>query len=121
MNGATSESRHSRRTLVLIRAPLLANFVLLFLLVGSIGQSHQLYEAMRKSGLAIWLASALQAWLAGTTIVPTAVFFWMRAKKADPAMEQPSRRIALDGALLLAWWVILVLVGLYAFSIGMGG
>jgi len=105
---------------MLVRVPIIINFVLLLLLIGP-GSSHKLYLALKKGGFADLIVHALQIWVTGATFFATAIFVWRRFKKSDLQAQQPAKGATLDGVLLLGWWIVLILVCLYAFNLDMGG
>ena len=105
----------------LIRILIAINFVLFFLLISPIGRSRQLYESIRNAGFGALATTALPLWFAGTTLIVTVLYSWRRLKKSGVVAERPPRRGRLDGVLLLAWWIVLIVVCLYAFMMGMGG
>jgi len=60
-------------------------------------------------------------WFIGATLFATVVYFWRRLRKSDVIAGEPPRKGRLDGALLLAWWIVLIVACLYAFMMGMAG
>jgi len=42
-------------------------------------------------------------------------------RKSHVVVGEPRKKATLDGVLLLVWWIVVILVCLYAFSLGMGG
>jgi len=96
------------------------NFVLFLLLISPAGRNRELYKSMREAGFSAVIATALQLWVVGTTLFATA-FFFRRMKKLDGVAGQALKNPPLDGVLLLAWWIVLVVACLYAFMMGMGG
>jgi hypothetical protein len=104
----------------LIRAGLIINLVLILLLIGP-GRSHELDLALRRVGLQNFINLFLQVWFVGSTLLTTMFFLWTLVKKPTAIMEKLPRPAPLDWALFLSWWVVLILVCLYAFMLGMGG
>lgn len=109
-----------RKGIALGRMLITINFVLFLLLISPFGRSRQLYSAIRDAGFGALATIGLPLWFAVTTVIATALYFSRRARKSDP-VEQPKRTRILDGALLLLWWIVLIVTCLYAFMMGMGG
>jgi hypothetical protein len=105
---------------MLVRVPIIINFVLLLLLIGP-GSSHRLYLASKRAGVANLIGPAIQIWVVVATLFATAIFIWMRFKKSDEEPQQSAKGATFDGVLLLGWWIVLIFLCLYAFSLGMGG
>ena len=105
---------------MLVRVPIVINFVLLLLLIGH-GSSRKLYLVSNRAGVADLTVHALQIWVVGATVFATAMFVWRRFKRSHAEAQQPPKDARLDGMLLLTWWVVLILACLYAFNMGMGG
>jgi len=105
---------------MLVRVPIIINFVLLLLLIGP-GGSNKLYLALKRDGVADLIVHALQIWIVGATFFATAIFVWRLFKKSDVEPQQPAKGTTFDGVLLLGWWIVLILFCLYAFNLGMGG
>jgi hypothetical protein len=105
----------------LIRVPIIINFVLFLMLISPVGRNRNFYKAMRGTGLAAFITTALQVWVVGATLFVTSLFLWRKIRKSDAVMGQPPRKAPLDAVLLLAWWIVLVLACLYAFMMGLGG
>ena len=104
----------------MIRIPIAINFVLLLVLISPVGRSRELYTTMRNAGFAP-LITMLDYWIVGTTLIATVLFFWRRMRKSHVVVGEPRKKATLDGVLLLVWWIVVILVCLYAFSLGMGG
>ena len=96
----------------LIRIPLIINFVLLLALLGP-GSSRELYTAIKRSGITAPITLALQIWFIGSTLFVTGLIVWKSLSM------QKLRLKKLDWALFAAWWAALIMVCLFAFSIGM--
>jgi|SRR5579872_6436340 len=96
------------------------NFVLFLLLISPLGRSRELYRLIRGSGFGALATTGLPLWFALTTLIATALYFWRKVRKQDVAEQRLSKR-TIDGVLLLAWWIVLVVGCLYAFMMGMGG
>ncbi len=114
------EQSNVRRPLSLITVLLSTNFALFVLLISPLGRSRGLYNAIHEAGLAVWL-TALPLWFGGTTLFVTALFFWKAIKKPNQVSDEKPKNTRLDGLLLLAWWIVLILACMYAFMMGMGG
>jgi hypothetical protein len=106
---------------LLVRVPLLINFMLLFSLLSPLGTSRKLYKAERAAGIAASITLTLQVWVIGTTLFATAVFVWARIKRSDPVTGKRWKPAKFDWGLLVFWWILIVLLCLFAFMMGMGG
>ena len=105
---------------VLIRILVVVNFVLFFLLISPAGRNRNVYKALSDAGFAASITIAVQVWFVGATLFATVLYLWRRFKTSNVVVEQPGRG-RLDGVLLLAWWIVLIVACLYAFMLGMGG
>jgi hypothetical protein len=65
---------------LLVRVPLLINFVLLLALLSPLGSSRKLYKAERAAGIAASITLTLQVWVIGTTLFATASSFGHESK-----------------------------------------
>lgn len=104
-----------RKTAILVRVLLIANFAVMLVLIGP-GRSHELDLALRRAGLEGLIGRSIQVWIVGSTVIATTLFLilaWKR-KKILP-------RIRFEGMLLIAWWVALLGVLAYGFMLGLGG
>lgn len=106
-----------RSRLKLFRVVLAVNFIGLLLLVGP-GNSHSLYVAEKRMGIAEVVTGAVQFRFVSATVIMTVLFISMLRSKANPSQPRPTR---LDWGLFLIWWVIVVALCLFAFMMGMGG
>lgn len=109
------------RWTLMVRVPLLINFVILLALISPLGTSRKLYKAEREAGIAAPITLALQVWVVESTLFATTVFVWGRLKKSDTISGNRWKPTKLDGGLLLVWWILIVLSCLFAFMMGMGG
>ena len=91
------------------------------MLISPVGRNRNLYKAMRGTGFAALITTALQVWVVGATLFVTALFLWRKTRKSDAVMGQQPRKAPPDGVLLLTWWIVLGLACLYAFMMGLGG
>jgi hypothetical protein len=119
MNSANSRSSAQRET-KLIRVPLIINFLLMLALIGP-GSSHTLDLALRKAGIENAITLAVQGWMIGSTLFATGFFVWRLVRKSHAIVDQPTRPTKLDWGLLLGWWFFLIVLGMFAFNMGMGG
>jgi hypothetical protein len=103
-----------------VRVIVIINFVLMLALIGP-GSSHKLDLALRRAGLANLITLSLQVWVVGSTILATALFVRALVKGPDTFAGKPQRPAPLDLVLLLAWWIVMILLCLFAFMMGMGG
>jgi len=87
----------------LARVLLVINFVLLLALIGP-GNSHQLYLAERKMGIAHLIVRFAQFWFVGSTVIATILFARIVVSKSE--IPKPTK---LDWALLLGWWFVIAL------------
>jgi hypothetical protein len=104
----------------LIRIIVIANFVLMLILIGP-GSSHRLDLTLRRLGVEDLLGRALQLWIIGSTLFVTALFVAMVWKNRRTETDIPKQRLRLEGMLVIAWWLVLVVVCAYGFMLGMGG
>lgn len=111
---------NERKGPAIVRILITINFVLLLLLISPIGRSRDLYRHMRGAGFGFLATTGLPLWFALTTLIATALHFWRKVKQED-GVKQPLPKRTLDGVLLLAWWIALLVTCLYAFMMGMGG
>ena len=119
MSGAGSKLK-GRNGVTIITVLITINFVLLLLLISPLGRSRELYTAIRDSGFGPLATTWVPVWFALTTLIATVLYFWRKLRRQD-VVEQPAPRRALDGVLLLGWWIAIMLACLYAFMMGMGG
>ena len=109
-----------RKTAILVRVLLIANFAVMLALIGP-GRSHELDLVLRREGLEDLIGRSIQVWIVGSTVIATTLFLilaWKRTKM-EPSDTLP--RIRFEGTLLVAWWVALLGVLAYGFMLGMGG
>jgi hypothetical protein len=116
---SSAGSQLKERKVALVRILITINFVLFLVLISPLGRSRELYRAIRDAGFGALATTGLPVWFALTTLIATALHFWRKVRKQD-VVEQPLPKRTLDGVLLLAWWIVLVVACLYAFMVGMG-
>jgi hypothetical protein len=114
MNSTDSTSSAQRGTKH-VRVLLIINFLLLLALIGP-GNSHRLYLAERRLGLAHIIVQSLQFWFVAATVLVTVLFVRMLVSKSEA--QRPTK---LDWALFLGWWFVVAILCLFAFMAGMGG
>jgi hypothetical protein len=110
-----------RKGLNLFRFVLIANFIVMACLIGP-GSSHAFYVDLKRSGLAVAFVTSVQVWLVGSTVIATLLFarrVWIRKFTKFP--EGTSAFSSLDLALFIAWWSVVVVLFMYALSMGAGG
>jgi hypothetical protein len=76
---------------------------------------------LRNAGLDSAAAFSLQLWIATSTLFAT-VLFTRRIFKKSPGSglsDQVPQAVLVDGLLLLAWWITLIGMFMYAFMLGM--
>ena len=111
----------ARRGVTLIRIIVIGNFVLMLILIGP-GSGHRLDLTLRRLGVEDLLGRALQLWIIGSTLFVTALFVAMVWKnRRTEETDIPRQRLRLEGMLVIAWWLVLVVVCAYGFILGMGG
>ncbi len=104
----------------IFRAILYANFLLFALFVAPMTH-HRVDEAFLALGrinLEDVVGRSMQVWVVASTMMATVLFgamYWKHRKEAS------SMAFRFEGMLLLTWWVTLVGICVYAFSLGVGG
>src|SRR5882762_5957565 len=115
----------TQRSRKAIRMVVFVNFFIALLFVVPI--THRwvdgAFRALKKVGLEDPVGYSLQLWIVGSTLFATTLFIWNMIKKhargASPGGLPES--LAPDGVLLLGWWLTLVAICAYAFTLGMAG
>jgi hypothetical protein len=104
----------------IFRAILYANFLLFALFV--VPMTHhwvdEAFLALGRINLEDVVGRSMQVWVVASTMMATVLFgamYWKHRKEAS------SMAFRFEGMLLLTWWVTLVGICVYAFSLGMGG
>jgi hypothetical protein len=109
------------RAVISIRVIVIANFVLMLILIGP-GSSHRLDLTLRRLGVENFVGRILQLWIIGSSLFVTALFVAMVWKnRRTEETDIPRQRLRLEGMLVIAWWLVLVVVCAYGFILGMGG
>jgi hypothetical protein len=105
-----------------IRAMLMVNFAwaVLFLIPSSHRWVDEGFRALATIGWEDIAGRSLLVWLVGSTLLATALFTWAIYKNRATRSDQKPN-LALDGTLLLAWWITVLLFVAYGFMLGMGG
>jgi hypothetical protein len=104
-----------------IRIPILVNFLLLVALVGPL-KSSRLYGTLKSLSLDDALTWIIQGWFIGSTIITSALYARSLKRKLRCGTETSTTDIGLviDGAMLFAWWVTLLVIIAWALMLGMG-
>jgi len=81
------------------------------------------YRALKRAGLADVVGLATQVWVVGSTLLASGLFISDLLRKPTATTEPHCRRrgLAVNGAFLAAWWVILAAICAYAFALGHAG
>lgn len=79
--------------------------------------------ALRRAGVDTVVALSLQLWLASSTLLATGFFVssLFRRRQAGTDLARLRRKLMMDGALLLLWWLTVLGACAYAFMLGMAG
>ncbi|HET9180463.1 MAG TPA: hypothetical protein VFQ24_19090 [Terriglobia bacterium] len=96
--------------------------VTLALLLDRLG-GREIDSALRRAGLDNFVAACLQMWFVASTVAATGFFAWAvhKGRRAGAVSDRISRSLVIDGALLLAWWLVALGACAYAFMLGMAG
>jgi len=114
-----------KRTLTrrrMIRIVISINFLFVLGALGLWDQAKK-HEAAFRAALSGPVVSGIQLWIVGSTIFAT-VLLLLEIKRQYGHTRLPnqgSTQIAIDAALVLAWYVTLLAVIAYAFMLGTGG
>lgn len=117
----TSSETGGRKAATLIRTLVIANFLLMLILIGP-ASSHNLDLTLRSLGVQELIGRTLQLWLAGSTLLLTGLFIrivWKNRRIAE--VDLPKQRFRIEGMLVIAWWVTILVIMAYGFMLGMGG
>lgn len=118
----TPDSRF-RTSRTAVRVLLFANFLFFGLLVIPAFRhwADAALLALRDSGREDLAGYSIPAWILGSTFVATILFGHMFWKGGGPETDQAERGVGIEGRLLLVWWITLVGVCIYGYSLGTGG
>jgi len=105
-----------------VRVIVVVNFILLALCVvpGTRSVMELIFRTLERYPPLPWF---FDVWMVGSTIIATGLLAWrfVRGRKAGPVSLTQSEGMTLDSVLLLAWWLTLLGICMYAFMLGTGG
>ena len=119
MKSIAREATRGRST---VRIIVDGNFLLLISLIGLYGfVGDQISRPLRAAHLIGGVALAIQLWVILSTLVATTLFVRDLVRRRAAVAKQPWKTVLLDGALLGAWWLALLVICIYAFALGHAG
>lgn len=106
-----------------IRFVALCNFLMfvLFVVPATNRWIERGFVAVRPIGLEALVGRSLQVWLAGSTLLITALLgclFWQKHKAT--AAQLGSESVRIEGIFVAIWWLIVLGACAYGFALGMG-